>query len=434
MNPVSTSPALSSSSSVYRLLHSHRFLKYCLVAFMPMVLTRQMLGFFGINLGPYSLPFLLLGLLLAVLSWKNRPRNALVLLMTGFIIYCVISGCLFVFHDVPIRGYLMDLSMYVLPMAFFFIGANNVNTGDDFEKSFVLFCSGFMALGIYAYSTTPAWYVQWLSALSATQRFGTEVLSYQRFSAFWGTSYPVAYLGMSGLCYSFFRLESSSSRLGKGIAVLGIFIFWISCILCQQRASMVCATLVAVAELLYAIVVLKRKLAALLVASVFLIVSCGFLVTVISSSTRTEFIHGRISERLSKMDSAMSERTIQYETMWRNWNSEFVGYGIGSGGEYAYITGHVGIPDGNYVKILYEQGLIGLTWIVAILLASLLRAWKFFLFFRFEAYLICCYCICAIGASAFCNGSGLYAVPLWYAVGRIWNSAELTRRREVIPA
>lgn len=403
----------------------------------PLVMANQFLFFMGINTR-LLFGFLFLGVVLGCASWKGNYGNPFAKVIFGFVLYSLVSGVLFIFHDVPFTSYIIEVDKYLCAMGFFFIGCDRNNTGDDYEKYFLWACLVCFLIGFYLYFLPPPWYSRRLVAMRALHWYKSaasefSIVDYSRFSSFWGNSYAISFFGLSALGFSFLEVSIGKTKWDRIGGWIGIFVCWLACILCQQRIAMACSTLTVGVHLLYSAFVERKQYAFWLAVGIGLVILMAIIVNPASFGRRFSVVSEQLQERNEVMsfEAAMSTRTHQYEKALDNWNSVVLGYGIGSASGYARSQQFMGVNDGNYIKILYEQGLVGLFWFALILLGSLARGTQLFRYCRFEAGILMFFILAAIGSNAFCI-NGLYVMPFWYALGRIWNPMELARRKAIL--
>ena len=403
----------------------------------PLVMLSQLLYFVGINTRMHF-GFLILGVVLGCAAWKGNAGNFFSKVVLGFIVYSLFSGMLFLFHEVPFTSYVIEVDKYLCAMAFFFIGCDRNNTGDDYEKWFLWACMVCFLVGFYLYFFSPSWYSRRLVAMRALHWYKSAasestIVDYSRFSSFWGSSYAMSYLGVTALGFSFLEVSIGTTKRNRVGGWIGIFVCWLACILCQQRIAMACSALTVGVHLMFSGIVERKKYALWLAAGVGLAVLVAVTVNFDTLGQRFSVVSEQLQQRREDMsfDSAMAGRTHQYQTALENWKSVWFGYGIGSASGYARSQNFMGVNDGNYVKILYEQGMVGLTWFALILLGSLVHGVRHFPYYRFETGILVFFILASIGSNAFCI-NGLYVMPFWYALGRIWNPLELTRRMAAV--
>lgn len=411
--------------------------KHVLRWLMPLVMLYQFLYFMGINTR-MLFGFLLVGVMLGFASRKGNSGNPFAKLVFGFILYGLASGILFLFHEVPFLSYVIEVDKYLCAMAFFFIGGDRNNTGDDYEKFFLWACLVCFLVGFYLYFFPPSWYSRQLVAMRALRWYKSAaseftILDYSRFSSFWGTSYAMSFFGVTALGFSFLEVDIGSTRRDRLLGWLGVFVCWTACILSQERIAMACSTLTVGVHLLYTGVVERKQYALWLAAGIGVAVLALAFLDSDALEGRFSVVAEQLQRRTEDMsfDTAMSTRTYQYENALKDWNSVLVGYGVGSASGYARSQQFMGVNDGNYVKILYEQGVVGLAWFALILLGSLVQGIRHFRYCRFETGILVFFMLAAIGSNAFCINA-LYVMPFWYALGRIWNPLELKRRKALV--
>ena len=403
----------------------------------PLVMLNQFLFFMGINTR-LLFGFLLVGVILGFSSRKGNSGNSFAKFVLGFIFYSLASGILFLFHEVPFVSYVIEVDKYLCAMAFFFIGSDRNNTGDDYEKFFLWSCLVCFLVGFYLYFAPPPWYSRRLVAMRALRWYKSiasefTIVDYSRFSSFWGNSYAMSFFGVTALGFSFLEVDIGSTKRNRLLGWLGVFVCWMACILSQQRIAMACSTLTVGVHLLYTGVVERKQYALWLAAGAGAAILALVSLDPDNLGHRFSVVSEQLQQRAEDLSfgTAMSTRTQQYENALKNWDSVWVGYGVGSASGYARSQQLMGVNDGNYVKILYEQGLIGVAWFALILLGSLIWGTRHFRYCRFETGILMFFLLAGIGSNAFCL-NGLYVMPFWYALGRIWNPEELARRKALV--
>ncbi len=399
----------------------------------PVLVISQFFSFMGINTRVY---FLLAGLgavfpFLCKAGNRNKPVCQLLL---GFALYGIGSVILFAINNVDLKAWLVELLVFILPMGFFAAGSCEYNSGLHFEESFWLALSASFIVGFYLYFTAPSWYAQRLATIWSNSWYRNSisesaVLQYSRFSGIFGSSYAISYFGLAALSMSFCSFLHPSSPRIKKIGGLAVIACWLACILCQQRIAMVCSTLIVLLHLLYGQSLLEnaRKIVMIMIPVVLFAILAQWVAQV--SSERFDHVGNQLATRWQQIDfdQAIGGRTWQYKSVMENWDAVGLGYGLGSGGAYVRAHGGAGVTDGQYVKMLYEQGVVGVTWLGIILLCTIGRGLRHFRQFRFELGTVVFFCLAGIGSNTLCINA-LYSIAFWYSLGRIWNRAELKRR------
>ena len=138
-----------------------------------------------------------------------------------------------------------------------------------------------------------------------------------------------------------------------------------------------------------------------------------------------EKIFTRIGE--INIDSAFDDsRKYQNQNLFDSIKNIVTGSGLGSGSANARRIGLTGITDGNYMKLLYEEGIIGLFLFVGVILRTLLRAYRYFKYYSVEFCIIVSILIAMMGSNSLTMP--FYIIPFWYAIGTIWNKSVLQER------
>ena len=93
---------------------------------------------------------------------------------------------------------------------------------------------------------------------------------------------------------------------------------------------------------------------------------------------------------------------------------------MGSKNAGARQAGLPGITDGNFVKILVENGVVGLFWFLWFVLKSLKKAVLRKNKNTIEAWIILFMLFAMTGSNGLCI-EFYYSAIFWYAIGKIWS-------------
>jgi len=406
-----------------------RFNDFILLSFFPVVMIYMLLQFMGYRL-PILGIYVRLALLYSVLlSIRHAGRNIVSTFLVIYILYCLLSLVFVTDSDVKLSGYSYDLLNFILPMSAFFIGSNKIITDNRYYNWFlysVLFCFG---LGLFFYFFSTNWYVEKISVLSY-DRLGTELSDLDelhertRFSSFMYGPYPIQYLGIPALSYLLFQIYSDKDkyRKDKWYYAISVIVIIVSIVLCQQRTAW---GYLAVLIIFYLVISLGKK------KDIWGLLIFGVVIFAIISFVQPNFdvIGSVLGSRMDEMSfsSAMSGRTNQYESLWENWTRPIFGHGMGSGGAIARVAGLPGASDAGYMKILYENGMVGSLLFLGIIIPTLVRVIKKRKYYYVELHIIIFFLIAMLGSNALCI-SLYYSIMFWYAIGRVWNSNYLNEQ------
>lgn len=357
---------------------------------------------------------------------KNNKMSTLVL---GYILYCLITGVSYFWIKQPISCYFADISDFLLPILFFYVGLKDINDRLMYDR-FLMCLVPIFILGIICYITTPGWYTIRLAQIMNSQWYINSdvydeetVLSVTRFTAFFRTSYPVSHFVIFGLAIAYFDILRSDKETRYN--TLCVMILILVAFLSQHRVAIACMALF----LLFTIYssVKKRLISRML--PLFLVLGVGSLSAVIYglSDDRFQDVYTMVSERVEDMSvsNALKERKQIHQVM-SSWDNIITGQGIGSGGATARAAGFYGITDQNYIKLLYETGVLGCLYLSLILWLTILRGVKYYKYYLTEMMIIVFILIAMLGSNSLVIYY-TYTFLFWYAVGRIWNQAYLQK-------
>lgn len=395
-----------------------------LLSFFPVVMIYMLLQFSGYRFPIMGIYVRVALLYSALISFKDTNKSFVLSFLIIYILYCALSIVRVLDSAVLLSGYFYDLLNYILPMFAFFIGSSNRITDDRYYNWFlysVLFCFG---LGLLFYFFSPNWYVQRVSMLSydllGADLYDLDQLHEKtRFSSFMYGPYPIQYFGipaLSFLLYLIYKTKNSKLKT-KVYYAISFFVIVISVVLCQQRTAWGYLTILIVFYL-FVSSGKKKGVWGFAILSIFILLIFSQIFTLNDS-----MIGSALGKRMGEMSfsDAMAGRVGQYESLWINWTKPILGHGMGSGGAIARLAGLPGASDAGYMKILYENGIVGSLLFLGVILPTLIRAIKRIKFFYIEIHIIVFFLIAMIGSNAL-SISLYYGIVFWYAIGRVWNN------------
>ena len=352
-----------------------------------------------------------------------RKEDFFASLTMGYIAYCLLTGFSYLWNNRPFSCYYADISDYVLPIFFVFVGLKDNKERVLYDR-FLKYLIPIFVLGIICFMTTPAWYtVRLAQAMNSQWYLNSDIydeetiLSATRFTAFFRTSYPVSHFvsfGMSIVCFNSLRADKEPRFLILSFIVLIIVAF-----LSQHRVAIACMVLYLGFTIIYAVARKKTYR----IWPLFIILGFGITSFVVYGLSNDRFndVLTMVSERVEDMSvsNAMKERK-QIKEVMSSWDNIIFGQGIGSGGPSARAAGYYGITDQNYVKLLYETGLMGCLYLLLIFASTLIRAIKFYKYYLTELMIVVFVLIAMLGSNSLVIYY-TYIIMFWYAVGRIWN-------------
>lgn len=331
--------------------------------------------------------------------------------------------------DLPIKYVTEEFKRFVAPTLFVFVGMFSRN-----ERMYkVLVYSIFFSViaGFFLMIIRPAWYVGFLINCYSNAWYSTStenavsiMLTAFRFQSFFQEPYAISYFVTFSLCIVMCDVINRT-RIVKDVRILYAMIasFVIAIILSGFRVALAYMAILFLGIMLYNMLHRKTYKSNFTGAIVAIIVVLLTAYVFISGSSTFEVVSQNLTERLSyfSYDEAMEgSRTTQRERALDSWNNVVFGEGTGSRGAQARIDGLPAITDGGYIKMLVENGIVGVAMFSFIMLITLRKGIKNMKYFPTELLIIGYGLVSMIGANSL-SMSWCYSLPFWFAVGRIWN-------------
>lgn len=367
----------------------------------------------GMFMWPFRLFLLYMGIKAFMINFKYNK------LLVIFIIYVLSSVIWYALTDFPFRLYVMSLIVYVSPMFMAFVGMERNFIDNKFYDSIVSSWMVCFIIGIYLYIIRPEWYGVALTNQHNSAWFNYEgdrstewVLEHMRFSSFMLSSYAISIMGMFMLPICLHRFRNDKKKLWN-VTIITVVVVCV--LLSMQRAGIISC----IFTFLMFMAVYKfsrRSRFAILFLTVSIVAL--FFWYVGQDETLSALFFDRFS-RDSVSDAVEGSRMSQIWNTLSSWNNYLFGEGTGSGGGFARSMGLVGVTDCNYIKMLYEHGIIGVIFFLLIIISTLLKGLRSFRFFFIENSIIISTLITMLVADPLTYT--FYILPFWYAIGRVWN-------------
>ncbi|MCR4738978.1 MAG: hypothetical protein K5886_01805 [Lachnospiraceae bacterium] len=376
-------------------------------------------------------------LVLCELIYKKRLRikTATDILTVIYFVYNILSVIPIILSGLPLSVFFNEFAVSILPVIFYFAG-RSYDAKDEksrYEESasfyekfiFAMLIAGF--LGIYFHIFAPDFYIRYSYDMGFISK-ADAATSRVRMDSVIGCTLLGA-MGVTGmLAGSFFidrreGLDIPEKTRIKGI--IYIFCNFVFAVLSNQRSAMVASVLVIIYInylLFFQFGAVKRKYLKYEMIAVALLFVCLWI-----------FDHElllKIWWRLESLPSAVSERSEQWIAAVNNMYSTWFGNGLGANGHKALgiEDTHV-IADGGLVKLYCEEGIIGLSVYVYLLILTLKKGIGSLRRHYAETGIICMALLQSIGSNIIA-----FQLPLpifWYAVGRInAEDDDLSKERE----
>lgn len=405
--------------------------KYIFTYLFPIIMLDYYLILRGLNLNSFIV--LPIFFLLTVLALKLAHRYRGDLFVAGmniFLFYSLFTVVFYAFNDAPFDCYTTTLRSFVFPIIFAYLGYG-YSKDHEFNKWYLYGCAFCFLVGFYLYLNAPSYYVAYMAevrenAFNARSDVNeTNILEYTRFSSFFATSYAISCFSIPALILSLSFSLKSDKATTKLLFFVIAFASFIAAILCQQRIAMAFAIIVVIFWLLYSRRVSNVKSTFVVVLSYVLAVILS--VYLLGMITNYEWF-GRVSflvdTRFEEMNfaQAMGVRSKQYDTFDRMTDFSFLfGLGLGSCGHAAVSAGLKAVADGEFIKMFYELGLIGVIMFSIVVIPTLFRGIKYFKYYYVEVVIIIFYLAAGIASNSITFF--IFSIMFWYSLGRIWNKS-----------
>jgi len=406
--------------------------------FYPILMIDYYLIVRGINLNTLIvLPIFFILAVVAVKIMATKGRQSFIMSMNLFLIYCLLTVFWYLFNDAPFTCYTTMLRSFVFPIIFAYLGCQ-YSSDHVFNKWYVYACGFCFLVGFYLYLETPQYYLRFLAeardnAFNARSDINeSNVIEYTRFSSFFATSYAVSCFSVPALILSLsFALKS---KIGWERVVFYIIAFSsiLAALLCQQRIAIGSTFVVLIFWVFYSSSQTNTKgLFGVIMAYTIVILLSIYMLGLIVSYEWFGRVSDMVTTRLGQMDfvDAMDHRKGQYTSFDRMTDFSLVfGLGLGSCGHAAVAAGLRGIADGEFIKLFYEFGVVGMALLASIIIPTLYRGIKFFKYYYIEVIIILFYLAAGIASDSLTFF--IYSIMFWYSLGRIWNKNYFNRLQQ----
>lgn len=379
---------------------------------MPLYMIVSYLSMFGINMNLYIwYPCLFVVCYVAIKNLFLLRTDPHVII---FIIYSFISVGFYAINDTPIDCFIVNVKIFLLPIAFYYIGCSFAKD-KEFKMVYLLSCLICFFIGFYLYYTTPTYYVQYMAEMANDKYFNTirsedSIMSTLRFSSFLNNSYQIEFLAPPALIYSLEYANRSKNKFISILFLLFSFVCLYATILSQQRAAMV-----------YCIVVIFLYLFTFSTNSkgthIIITLLCVCFVLSVLSDIR-EFV-SLYFNRFEVIDI-----TSDFEARYNGFGritalSALTGLGLGACGQMAEFYHLSAISDAEFARIFCEYGLFGFTLFIVIIINTLVCGFKLFNQCRAEVLIILFFLFSSLVSNALSNY--VCDFTFWYSMGVIFN-------------
>lgn len=305
-----------------------------------------------------------------------------------------------------------------------FVGMDRGQTSNKFYDYLFWGSVLAMAVGYYIYFVRPSWYQSFYTFVINNTWFRSDYVSFDdivdsyRFSSFAPDSYFTEYIGM--LAFSLGLMKTFKSSSNKLLYLICSLIILGAVFLSLQRSAIISCILMIAAYFFYYMFNKKEHNKGNFKYIIYALVILGIIVLALGSMEVVQKVLFRFTQMgASDAFEVEGSRTEQIRTTLASWENFITGNGMGTAGSKARSMGYPGISDGNYIKLLVEEGIIGFVIFMALIISTFIKALKNFKYLSMEC--------CVVGSLIFTMlGSDslmftFYIVPYWYVIGKVWN-------------
>ena len=408
-----------------------------LVWFFPVFMINYYLIMRGVNLNYIlGLPFIAIFYTYGIIKILTPSRKDIYILWVVWFFYSIFSIICYLFNGIPISCYLFGLRSTIFPFLFVMLGYNF----DDqkVNRNYLIACGFCFIIGFYLYFVGPTYYTTFLREVreatwymkTSSETTAEQLLEVTRFCSFFTTSYAISFFSIPSLTFSLhYIVYEKVSPINKYLNYIICIVSFVAAFLCQQRVSMAAAFCI---TLYYSIIGVRQGNKKLLNMLINFIIAIIIVILYLGSTSRFEVISNTITERIEEFSitDAYNERAGQRDSFDRMTDWSFlIGLGMGSCGHGVTQLGIAGINDGEFVKMFYEYGVLGISIFIAIIVMTIKEAIRNFQYLRPELIIVVFYLVACTGSSAL--SMTFYSIMFWFCVGRIWNQKYVLKIKRI---
>lgn len=362
----------------------------------------------------------------------NNNNGGMKSVLSLFIAFNIATGIAYLWNERPFGCYLNDMMNYIPAMLFMYAGMFDNRVDRSYYKKLLLYCTISMAIGLALYVTATGWFITRSVEIYNSQWFADDNYNEEsymgalRFSSYLASEYAVIYLGMAAFSIALFFLYCKNSSLTKKMRIFctfAVIILLAAFFLSQMRVAIVFSLLLLVFYFFRGVNHHQGGASFKIIGSIGVFFAIGAVYFAANYGDRLDSLLEMVTGRLSDLSvgKLAQGRDSQYATLMSTWDYIIFGHGLGSGGSSAVSRGYPGVTDLQYIKILFETGLFGLTFFLVIALTTLARSIKYLKYYLIEAGIIGFVLIAMTGGNTLSLGY-LYILPFWYSMGMVWNN------------
>lgn len=264
-------------------------------------------------------------------------------------------------------------------------------------------------LGVLFFINPPNWYIE--RAYNDYEVNQYNMLEIFRLKSVFPSPYHISYMCGFTTIYIWFSFIYSKSINKENIVYF--FSFIITMLLTMMRAPFLSVMLAIIAGIIYMSIYYKSHK---ILFNVFffcgLLYIIGLILAPILDLEQMEYLIQKIDTVTSKSDELIDNR------LDLGFSYGLIGDGAGRHAIYAYKYGQEGILDSEYVKLLVEQGYVGLAILVLLIIVAIWKCIKYFKSLALELSIILFFVLTMIGADSL-STADKHCFIFWVTIGRV---------------
>lgn len=386
-----------------------------------------MMGFQNVGklMALYRVVLIILTFHLFTKRMVERKIDFIDLLILLLIVFIIISS---LFSKVDFQNLYIGISTQLLMMLFFFVGRSKYASDYSFFNRAIVVVVFVSICGLVLYFYNPGWYLEMKMEKSGVSHSYSVQFAYEmmRLSAFWPYPYWISY--GSAIVYSYIIIIGY--QFGKlSIKMMALLLFLLGILLlAQQRLPLFITMFV---SLFFIIGGLNKKKSLpyfkLNICLYLLVVAAAFITLVsVIDIDMLERLYSKIEEASGGAEFLADRSSIFSDVSSKSLS--LFGDGLGY---YSLNRADVGvtISDHQYLKILYENGVLGFLGYITIFVLCILKGIRNYRDNLFELTIVAMYLLAMSGANCLCVEEQHPAV-FWFCCGRLFNNNCLKYKKE----
>lgn len=358
--------------------------------------------------GLFASLLMIIVILEVVLRKEFTVKSTVDRLVAAYVVYNLFSVIWLMKNGYPASVFLQEFSNSILPIIFYFVGTSVGIQTKDFYRKYLYALTVICLLGLILYIVAPQFYLDYLLDWEHTSKADVQTMRVRMNSVIGSTL--LGFLAAVGIpAASNFIIEKRDRLFGIAMLVMSLVFAFLS----NQRSAMVVAILAVLYVnhlIFFEFKLIKKKYFIMeCIAALFAII--GLCIISLSSVQKIYY-------RLASLPSAIGERSGDWFDALSHMGNIWLGNGLGANGhkalgiEFAHV-----ITDGGLVKVFCEEGIVGFSIFLFIVILVTWGGFKQFKHCYADLCIIAIMLLQSIGSNML---SFQLAVPIfWFAIGHI---------------